>query len=293
MSNIRLTYTILQPVTAGQPSVRVSFMLAETLIDGYSDVRSSFFLAESLVDGYSVVRSNLFYVQALTPVQEVPEMVTLTFPGFGNSASNPSIPAALDPFNTPLPGLSIEVIKRPVFNSRIDEASSGREIRTSYTEWPRWEFELSYEFLEDKSGADSSLKTILGFFVDCQGSFVPWRFKDPDDYAVQNGMMGVADGVTTQFYFRRYIGIRGEPVGQVDTANTITVYVDGVEVPDTEYTIEANYIVFNTAPLDGLIVSADFQFYYVCRFLENQMEFQKFAEKLWDLQTCEFKSILT
>lgn len=292
MSNIRVTYSILQPVNAGYSSVRLSFAFAEGLIDGYSAIRLNNILVEPLIDGYSKVRANYQIIQALFPHFEEPPMPTTPFPGFGNSTSNPSIPAALDPFNSPLPGLSIEVIKRPMFNTKIDESSAGNEIRTSYTDWPRWEFELSYEFLEDRSGAESSLKTIMGFFVDQQGSFGSWLFKDPDDYIVTGGVMGVADGVTTEFYFRRYLGVRGEPVGQVDQANDINVYVDGVLVDPADYTIYQNRIVFVTAPLSG-DVTADFQFFYVCRFLENQMEFDKFADKLWALQTCEFKSILT
>lgn len=289
---------------------------------------------------------------------------TTAFPGFGNSALNPSIPAALDPFKSKLPGLSIEVMKRPKFNTKSDIASSGNEVRTSYTEWPRWTFELSYEFLEDRTGAESSLKTIMGFFTDQQGSFGSWLFKDPDDYLVQNGEMGTADGVTTRFYFRRYLGQRGEPVGTVDTANTITVFRSfeengtipnsgpftitvanaasfeedlGVEGPGgaftkvtgapasgqysvdettgvytfnagnanvpvtityrysvdpADYTLEHNYVVFLSAPASGTI-SASFQFFYVCRFLEDEMDFEKFADKLWSLQTCEFMSILT
>lgn len=288
---------------------------------------------------------------------------TIPFPGFGNSSINPILPAALDPFNTKLPGLSIEVMKRPNFNTKIDVASSGNEVRTSYTNWPRWNFELSYEFLEDRTGAESSLKTIMGFFTDQQGSFGSWLFKDPDDYLVTNGEMGAADGTTTRFYFRRYLGVRGEPVGTIDGANTVTVFrsfgqsvtipavgpftitvsnaatfvedlgVEGTSpftrvtgapalnqysvnlttgvytfnsgnasnpitityrysINPADYDLEHNYLVFDSAPASGTI-SASFQFYYVCRFMEDEMDFEKFADKLWSLQTCEFRSILT
>lgn len=292
MSNIRVTYTILQPVTVGLSSIRLSFAFAQSVIDGYSAIRLSNILVEPLIDGYSKVRANYQIVQALFPHFEEPPMPTTPFPGFGNSATNPAVPAALDPFDSPLPGLSIEVIKRPMFSTKINESSAGNEIRTSFMDWPRWEFELSYEFLEDRTGAESSLKTIMGFFVDQQGSFGSWLFKDPDDYLVANGLMGVADGVTTEFYFRRYLGTRGEPVGQVDQSNDIEVYLDGVLVNSADYTVYQNRIVFVTAPVSG-DVTANFQFFYVCRFLEDQMEFDKFADKLWSLQTCEFKSILT
>lgn len=361
MSEVRVPSVLVNSLAEGVSSVRVPSMFVAPLVGGFSSVRVPNMFVEPLVDGYSSVRLSLVGVQALFPVTEVPPVPTVAFPGFGNSASNPSIPAALDPFNSKLPGLSIEVRKVPLFNTKVHESSSLNETRTSYSEWPRWGFELSYEFLEDRTGAESSLKTIMGFFTDMQGSFMTWLFKDPDDYLVENGFMGEADAVTTRFYFRRYLGVRGEPVGVVDQANTIAVYRSIEEprtVPSTPgpytitvtnaaafeqdlgvlgftrvsgapdedqysvnentgvytfnaanggdvvtisyryaldpslYTVETNYIVFDSAPVDGSI-SADFQFFYVCRFLEDQMEFDKFADKLWSLQTCEFKSVLT
>ena len=221
--------------------------------------------------------------------------MTLTmdvFPGHGNSTRQPWVPAAKDPFDTPLPGLSVEVMKKPMFLGNEYQSANGMEIRVSYSEWPRWEFELSYEFLEDKSGAQSSLKSIIGFFVDVQGSFLPWLFKDPDDYLVTAGVLGEADGVSDTFYFRRYLGRRGEPVGMVDTDNNVTLFLDGVLIDPSDYTVIKNKAVFDTPPSSG-VITGDFQFFFVCRFLENEMEFEKFADSWWNLQTCSFKSVIT
>jgi hypothetical protein len=83
-----------------------------------------------------------------------------------------------------------------------------------------------------------------------------------------------------------------EKVGQVDTTNAITLYVDGVEVDPADYTITLpNSVVFDSAPVSGE-VTADFQFFYACRFLEDSLDFEKFADKLWNLQTMQFRSII-
>lgn len=365
MSQVRYNLNVNQPLVNGYPNVRVPLVVVQPVTGGYPNARANFFTTQPLVEGYPFVRVSFVVFQALFAVEPEPKMATIPFPGFGNSTANPAIPAGADPALTKLPGLAFSVHKKPMFKTKLIEATSGNEVRTSYTEFPRWEFELTYEFLEDRSGATSSLKTIMGFFTDMKGSFQSWLFKDPDDYVVANAKMGTADGVTTQFYFNRYLGSNGERIGQIDTANTITLYRTPAEArtvpaPAGPYTITvtnaATYVadggvtkagvamtkvtaaptvgqysvntatgvytfaaadanvavvityrytlapalytvtlpnkaVFVTAPAAGAI-SADFQFYFVCRFSEDEQDFEKFMDKLWSLQTCSFRSIL-
>lgn len=293
MSEVRLSWTVTKPLTGGYSNVRVSVIFVEPLLDGYPNVRLSTVFVEPLLDGYPNVRMSEIGAQVLFPATEEPPMPTISFPGFGNSEANPAVPAGADPASTPLPGLAFSVHKKPIFNTKIDEAASGRENRTSYTEYPRWEFELEYEFLKDPKEGESSLKTIMGFYTDMQGPFTSWLFKDPDDYLCEGAALGTGDGVTTEFYFRRYFGSRGEPVGQIDTDNDINVYSDGVLVDPADYTLYQNRVVFDSAPAGGEVLTADFQFFYVCRFLDDDMDFEKFMDQLWSLRSCSFKSILT
>ena len=361
MGEIRLSYSVVQPATGGYSSVRLTLTYVEALSAGYPQARLSGMFLEPLVGGYPQLRGSFVGIQALFPVEEERPVSTDPFPGFGNSSTNPAIPQAADPFNSPLPGLSIEVTKTPRFRTRISEAASGNEVRYAQAEYPRWDFELSYEFLEDRSLADTSLKTIMGFFLARQGSFDSWLFKDPDDYLSVGGVCGTADGVTTEFPLCRTMGGFNERIGQVDTANTIKIYrtytqtatvpatpgpytitvanasgfvedlgvagltrVSGVpaagqysvdeltgtytfsaasegssvnityryEVDAADYTITLpNSVVFDSAPASGTI-TADFQFYYACRFVDDSMDFEKFADKLWNLQSVQFKSII-
>lgn len=293
MSEIRLNAQWAQALTVPTTNVRVNFQFGQVQTEGYPKVRANFIQGQVQTEGYPQIRANLFQVQVAFPAAEEPNVSTVPFPGFGNSATNNSVPAAADPFNTPLPGLAFSVHKRPQFNTRISEAASGHEIRNALMDYPRWEFELTYEFLEDSSGAESSLKTIMGFFLSRQGSFDSWLFKDPDDYKVEGGLLGIADGVSPGFYLLRYIGDFGEPVGQVDTTNTINVYADGVLVDPGDYTVVLpNLIEFDSAPANGVEVTADFQFFFACRFIEDSMDFEKFSDKLWNLQECSFRSII-
>lgn len=385
-SDTREALAVSQPLTPGVPDVRETLAVAEPLSGSadYGDflprIRETLAVNEPLteaanyVDGLPRVRECLCVLEPLHPVPPELPMSTTPFPGFGNSISNPAIPAALDPFNSPLPGLAFSVHKKPMFNTRISESASGHEITNQLMQYPKWEFNLTYEFLEDRSGANSSLKTIVGFFCERAGRFDSFLFKDPDDYEQVRGWCGDSDGTITQFPFCRTFGGFVEKVGQVDTDNTINVYTDlneahtlpanpgGTPVVQTvavnfppsggfgftadlgvtrngvamtavpgppttatqysfdpltgiysfwstngapsaalvisytnfvdpaDYTVTMpNLIVFDTAPTAGAVY-ADFQFFFACRFLEDQQDYEKFCDKLWNLQECDFRS---
>jgi len=281
----------LEPLTEGSPNLTVPLVNLEPLAEGQPNTQVNLFVLEPLSESVRHLRANLFVLESLQPVVPEFDMTTTPFPGFGNSTIDPTKPAAADPFNTALPGLAFSVHKKPLFKTNIHEAPSGKEVRNSMAQYPRWEFNLTYEFLEDKTGADSSLKTIMGFFMLCGGSFAAWLFKDPDDYLVVNGLCGVADGTITAFPFLRDMGGFPEQVGQVDQSNDINVYVDGVLQDPGDYTINGDEFIFTSAPSSGN-VTADFQFFFVCRFLEDQLDFEKFMDKLWQLQECDFRSII-
>lgn len=362
MTEIRLNYSFNQPLVQGYSSIRTTVIIQQSAIDGYSTIRHNMAVMQPLIDGYSKIRLNLIMLQTLHPVLPEGPVSTNPFPGFGNSTSDPSVPAGKNPFNTALPGLTYSVHKKPYFKTNIKEAANGNENRNSLMPMPRWDFEFNYEFLEDSSGADSSLKTIMGFFLARNGSYDTFLVKDPDDYLVEAGDLGTADGTTTAFYFVRGMGEFSEIVGQVDTSNTINIYTrltEDVSVPGTgpyeltfagleeiysifdegtqltevssapadhqfsvdygtgvvtfnsaqagvtmtidhrdlvdsaDYTVTLpNQVVFDSAPADGTVITADFQFYFACRFAEDQLDFEKFYDQLWSLQTCNFRSVI-
>lgn len=370
MSEVRVPWGSSDFLAGGNPSVRVNYGLSSPLSGGIPNVRVNYVMSSPLSGGIPNVRTNMVLIETLMSLPPEEQMSTESFPGFGNSISNPSVPAGANPFNTALPGLTFSVHKKPMFNTRISEAASGFEVRNALMAFPKWDFELTYEYLEDSTGAESSLKTIMGFFLARQGAYDTWLFKDPDDYLCVNSTCAVLDGVTATAYFcREMVGGFLEKVGQVDTANTIAVYnnisaeahtipvtpgpytatvdnttylpiidagvvrvstglpmtkvsgapaagqysVDeatgiytfnsanqnsdveisyGYEIDSADYTITLpNLITFDSAPPAGTI-TADFQFFFVCRFLEDQVDFEKFMDKLWSLQQCNFRSLI-
>jgi len=91
-----------------------------------------------------------------------------------------------------LPGQTWSVIKTPTFQTRIQRAVSGRELRALDYPYPLWQFELTYNFLRDPNDSrlilpqsipDSvnELRTLMGFFMLCQGAYGTFLFNDPTD----------------------------------------------------------------------------------------------------------------
>src|SRR4051794_40434747 len=71
-----------------------------------------------------------------------------------------------------LPGLAWSVTKTPTFQTRIQRAASGRELRALDYPYPLWQFALVYDFLRDNPTAGhDELRTLIGFFMLCQGAF--------------------------------------------------------------------------------------------------------------------------
>ena len=364
VGELRSPLVTVEPLSEDDSAVRSPLVTVEPLTEGPRNLRGAFVSLDPLTEGYRNLRVSLLLLESLHPVQPELPMSNDPFPGFGNSSSDPSVPAGADPFNSGLPGLSFSVHKKPMFRTKMSEAASGHEITNALMQYPKWEFNLTYEFLEDRTGSDSSLKTIMGFFLSRQGRFDSFLFKDPDDYIQVNGFCGNADGVTTEFPFCRTLGGFVEKVGQVDTANTINVYLSVTEasavpanpgpytvtvanaasfeedlgvlkdgttpmtkvvsgpvsgqysvdegtgtytfaaadqldtlaisyrylVAPADYTVTLpNLFVFDSAPATGE-VTADFQFFFACRFLEDQADYEKFMDKLWNLQECDFRS---
>src|SRR5260370_5885369 len=99
-----------------------------------------------------------------------------------------------------LPGLAWSVTKTPTFQTRVQRAVSGRELRALDYPFPLWQFALVYNFLRDAPGAGyDELRTLLGFFMLCQGAFGTFLFQDPSDSQVIGQQIGVGDASTTVF----------------------------------------------------------------------------------------------
>jgi len=67
-----------------------------------------------------------------------------------------------------LPGLAWSVTKTPTFQTRIQRAVSGRELRALDYPYPLWQFTLVFDLLRDNPAAGyDELQTLMCFFMLC------------------------------------------------------------------------------------------------------------------------------
>jgi uncharacterized protein (TIGR02217 family) len=197
-----------------------------------------------------------------------------------------------------LPGLAWSVTKTPTFQTRIQRAASGRELRALDYPYPLWQFALVYDFLRDDPTAGyDELRTLLGFFMLCQGAFRAFLFEDPSDREVAGQPIGVGNASTTAFQLQRAIGATlpgGGFFEPISAPNVVSaVYFDGITQDPASYNLDPDngLLTFATAPGSGLIITADFTYYFRCRFTDDSYDFENFMYRLWQLKKMTFISV--
>ena len=202
-----------------------------------------------------------------------------------------------------LPGLKWDTVKKPQWSTKIHETTSGKETAAAYWSYPKWFFSLSYEFL-DESELVRDLQTIGGFFLSRKGQFDSFLFRDPSDYKVEGQVIGTGDGSRGDFQIVRSFGEFDEPikniVGALDSPIYVvggipevellpgapTIKIDGVTAPTFSIST-TGLVTISPAPAEGAVISADFSFYFRCRFLQDEAEFSEFMAELWELKKLE------
>ena len=197
-----------------------------------------------------------------------------------------------------LPGLAWNVTKTPTFQTRIQRAVSGRELRALDYPYPLWQFALVYDFLRDNPAAGyDELRSLLGFFMLCQGAFGTFLFQDPSDCKVAGQEIGTGNASTTVFQLQRAMGAAlsgGGFLEPITAPNLVSaIYLNGITQDSTSYSVDpgTGLVTFETAPGSGLIITVDFTYYFRCRFTEDKYDFENFMFRLWQLKKLTFISV--
>jgi uncharacterized protein (TIGR02217 family) len=197
-----------------------------------------------------------------------------------------------------LAGLAWSVTKTPTFQTRIQRAVSGREARALDYPYPLWQFALVYDFLRDDPTAGfDELRTLLGFFMLCQGAFGTFLFQDPSDCRVTGQQIGIGNASRAVFQLQRAMGTSlpsGGFLEPIVAPNLVSaIYFDGITQDPASYSVdsETGLVTFATAPGSGLIITADLTYYFRCRFVDDKYDFENFMYRLWQLKKLTFISV--
>lgn len=172
--------------------------------------------------------------------------------------------------------LALGAVGGPERRTEIVTLASGQEVRNA--KWARarrrW----------DVGGAVSDLaglQALISFFEARMGRLYGFRFRDPIDHSsapagevvsAQDQLIGVGDGVQTVFQLSKdYDGISRTITKPV--FGTTRMSLDGTEV-SSGWHVEADSgaVIFESAPSNGALIRAGFEFDCPARFESDQID---------------------
>lgn len=191
-----------------------------------------------------------------------------------------------------LKGLGFDVVRTPMWNTTLQTSVSGKEVAVGNWSYPRWQWQLTYNFLRSDV-VFAEFQALIGFFNARRGMLAPFLYQDADDSAVVGQSLGAGDGATKAFQLVRSFGGFIEPVLAPNAVSA--VYVNGVA--QAGYTVTAydsgtpGQVTLTSAPAAGAAVTADFSFYFPCRFAIDTLDFTMFCRALYKTDGVKFISL--
>ena len=196
-----------------------------------------------------------------------------------------------------LAGIGWDVTRTEMWKNTVQENVSGKENRVALWTYPRRQWDLTHDFLRQGTvhgSAYTEFAQLAGFFNQRQGQFDTFLYTDSDDSAVTGQSISTGNGTTASFQLLRTFGGFIEPVlapnvvskvylNNVNQASGWSVSSWGAATPGV--------ITFTGAPGAGVAITADFTYYWPCRFADDSMGFSKFAQALYSGKKVSLKSV--
>lgn len=180
-------------------------------------------------------------------------------------------------------GLGFSITRTPKWKTGIVENVSGKEVRIAYQSYPRYQWDLTYNFLRS-AASFTEFQQLIGFFNARYGKYDSFLFADPDDYTVTAQAIGTGDGSTTTFQLVKSFGSFVEPVLAPNVVSN--VYLNGVNQA-SGWTVSSwgsatpGILTFSSPPGSGVAITATFTYYYPVRFVDDNMNFENFMYQLY------------
>lgn len=165
----------------------------------------------------------------------------------------------------------------PGFTTHVFTGTSSFEQRVIGWSLARGRWNVGYG-IRDKADMDA----VRRIFYEARGKAHGFRFKDWHDYTVTNSLIGVGNGVTSEYQITKTYGTTNPYVRRITkpVAGTLTVTVNGVPVPvgpantnNATVNTETGIVTFGASviPADTHEVRVSCQFHVPVRFDTDQM----------------------
>lgn len=183
-------------------------------------------------------------------------------------------------FPSTLAGYTWDSKKKPVFNNITHSPVTGRDVRISMYNQPVYEFTLSNQWMT-KAEKDN----LMGFFLARRGQFDSFLYSDEDSITIAEPFGTFTTNGTFQL-----VKSTGDFSHTVNTiAANPAIYLDNRLLGALEYSINSTGLV-DVHPTTGTGTLAWTGLaYYRCVFLEDTLEYNQFANRLYDCGEILFK----
>jgi len=165
----------------------------------------------------------------------------------------------------------------PQFNTLVSDFDGGGEQRRQKQLYPKYDVVVRYENI-----SFAKVKTIWEFYLACNGAYEAFYIYDLSllfghKFNHKKQYCGTGDGVTKIF----------DIPGRETVSHTI--YSDGVDVTSSTSILvgggnsDSDRVEYNTAPGEGVIITADFTGYLRirARFAEDKLPRETFIERIY------------
>lgn len=171
-------------------------------------------------------------------------------------------------------------LERSLVSQRIHSSAQRRwQQRRQTLHRPFYTFDLNSENLNQ-----SQIETLNDFFLvhefqegNDEDAFL---LRDPEDNERTDENIGVGDGSETQFTIKANYTYGSKNVEVLQghlISGTETIYEDGTEVSTSDYVIDytTGLVTFDTAPANGVQITADYEFRRKCIFQEENLSIER------------------
>jgi uncharacterized protein (TIGR02217 family) len=169
---------------------------------------------------------------------------------------------------------------------------SGRESRAARRAAPLFAIELDFDLLE-MTASGAQLQELLGFFEGQLGQDAPFWFEPPGLSPVSGQAIGIGDGATQSFPLAVSFGAYDFFPPEIGTV--VRVYLNGVGQGTSAYSFDASStptaITFAAPPPVGSVVTADFHWLLLCRFDDDDQDFEEFMAEFYALCSVKLQSV--
>lgn len=190
-------------------------------------------------------------------------------------------------------GVAFPIVVRPVFSTETAEAASGLEVRVGNYVYPKKEWDIPVNYL-NQDAAVADYQALYGLYVQMGGAFGTFLF-DYDRDNSTNGVpsqIGIGDGTTTTFQLGRMMGAGFELVYDVNSLVAAPKIYLNTTLQSSGYSINSTgLITFSSAPGNGVLVKADFQYYWRVKFAEDSVDFSRIVDYWHQVSTLKLRQV--